>query len=342
MGKSDIRGIPLDELLERFRRKNMPAFRAKQVFSWVHRNGAASFEEMRNLPKDLWGMLGGEFRFAHLKELKRRTSKDGTAKFLFELEDGARIEAVLLDDDGRRTVCVSTQAGCRMNCAICATARGGLKRNLSSGEIVGQAYEIEREFGRVSNVVFMGMGEPLDNYDNVIRSVRLLNSRDGKNIGQRHITISTCGLAQGIRKLAREKMQIRLAISLNFVDEAKRTELMPVNRRHPIREVLDAAKEYAKMTGRRITFEYVLVGGLNDSQKDADGLADLIRGIRANVNLIEINPFPGAGYSRPASVAVRAFRKRLEERGVEVSQRFRRGSDIDAACGQLSGREHAI
>jgi 23S rRNA (adenine2503-C2)-methyltransferase len=339
--KLDLRNASYDELKEAIKKMGLPAFRFKQIFSWVHKKGAASFDDMKNIPKELRAELAGKCSIAELKQAIKQTAKDGTAKYIFELPDGSTVEAVLLDDDGRKTVCLSTQVGCRMNCGLCATARVKFVRDLTAGEMVSQVYQIEREAGRVSNVVYMGMGEPLDNYDNVLKSIKLLNHPEGKNIGQRHITVSTCGLIPQIMKLADEKTQIRLAISLNFADEGARDRFMPINKKYSTAELIKAAKEYIEVTGRRITFEYVLVAGVNDSQNDANRLADLLRGIKANVNLIPFNPINGSGHKPSERKAAQDFRAVLEGRGLEVSQRFKRGEDIDAACGQLTGKRNA-
>jgi len=328
---SDLRGLSLDEL----ERLVSPRFRASQVFSWAQKKGVGSFEEMRNVPKDVRAALSERLAITPLKTAGEQTSSDGTVKYLWALSDGSHVESVLLDDEGRKTACISTQSGCRMGCAMCATASVRFARNLSAGEIVGQVIQIAKKAGRISNVVYMGMGEPFDNYDNVLKSVRILNHPKGKNIGQRHITISTCGLIPQIARFAEEKLQVRLAISLNSANDDVRSHLLPVNRKYPIDRLLAAARSYSKKTGRRVTFEYILIDSLNDSEDDAGDLARLLRGMKANVNLIEFNSFPGCAMKPPARGTTRKFRAVLEKAGIEVSERYRRGRDIDAACGQL-------
>jgi len=336
--KNNLRDFSLQEIGNTLKELKEPKFRSEQVFSWVHGKGVSSFHEMRNLPKTLLEKLSARYSIAALKKLKEQRSKDGTVKYLWALYDGETVESVLLSDEGRRTICLSAQVGCKMNCSICATALIKFKRNLTAGEIVSQVYEIEKENGKISNLVYMGMGEPLDNYDNVIKSIRILNHPSGKNIGQRRITISTCGLIPGIKKLAEEKMQVRLAVSINAPTDEARIKLVPINKKYPLEKLISAVGEYNKKTGRRATFEYVLIEDLNDSPKDAQALAKLLKGVKSNVNLIEYNPFSGSEFRSSGREKIKKFRQVLESVGVEVSQRFKRGQDIDAACGQLKGR----
>jgi 23S rRNA (adenine2503-C2)-methyltransferase len=334
----DLRSLSFEELERALSKLGQPKFRAAQIFSWAHQKGVGSFEDMANLPKELRAELAKNFRIERLRTIEKQSAKDGTLKYLFGLPDGEKIESVLLDDEGRRTICLSTQVGCKMGCAMCATAMVKFRRNLTAGEIAGQVIEIEKEQGRISNLVYMGMGEPLDNYDSVLKSIRILNHPRGKNIGQRHITISTCGLIPQIRKLAGEKLQIRLAISLNASNDEARSNLIPPNKKHPLAKLIEAAKDYVKETARRITVEYVLMMGINDSPRDAQALAKLLRGLKANVNLIEFNPFAGTELEPSGREEIKKFREVLESIGMEVTQRYKRGQDIDAACGQLRGK----
>ena len=335
--KPDLSGLSFGEIEKSLSKLKEPRFRAEQVFSWVHGKGVSSFDEMRNLSKELRSKLSGHFSIGILKIIKKQESKDGTIKYLWELSDEGTIESVLLDDEGRKTICLSTQVGCKMNCSMCATAKVRFNRNLTAGEIISQVIQIEKENGRISNLVYMGMGEPLDNYDNVLKSIRILNHPKGKNIGQRHITVSTCGLIPEIKKLAAENLQIRLAISLNAPTDEVRTQLVAINKKYPLEKLISAVKDYIKKTGRRVTFEYVLIDAMNDSPKDAQALAKLLKGVKSNVNLIEFNPFPGCSFGSSSAEKTRKFREVLESVGVEVTQRYKRGQDIDAACGQLRG-----
>lgn len=339
--RTDLRSLTINELEDALKKLGEPAFRAKQIFSWVQREGVAGFYEMANIPKGLRLKLAEQFDIFTPKKLSLQSSKDGTKKFLWELSDGDRIESVLLDDEGRKTICISTQAGCKMNCAFCATARVKWKRNLSAGEIVSQVIDTEKECGDISNVVYMGMGEPLDNYDNVLKSIRMLHHPEGKNIGQRKITISTCGLPAEIKRFAGEGLQVRLALSLNATEDEQRNSLMPVNKKHPIKKAVEALKEYEKISGRRSTVEYLLIKGKNDSPEDAERLAGLLSGLKSNVNLITFNPFAGSGFFPSDPGTMNRFKSFLEASGFEVAQRYKRGADIDAACGQLTGRYEA-
>jgi 23S rRNA (adenine2503-C2)-methyltransferase len=336
--KTDIRSNPFEEIEQAILELNEPRYRAKQMFSQVQRKGAGSFFEMNELSRILREKLSERFQICILKKLKALTSADGTKKYLFELADGQRIESVLLIDGGRKTICLSTQVGCRMKCAFCATGRIKYIRNLTAGEIISQVIQIEAENRRISNLVYMGMGEPLDNYDEVLKSIRILNHPLGKNIGQRKITVSTCGLIPEIDRLAREKLQIRLAVSLNSADDKTRSELMPINKKYPLRELIPAIKNYVKKTNRRVTIEHVLIGGKNDSRLDASNLANILKGARANINLIPYNLFHESDLKRSGGEKIKEFKKILEEAGFEVGQRFRRGESIRAACGQLTAK----
>jgi 23S rRNA (adenine2503-C2)-methyltransferase len=263
------------------------------------------------------------------------TDPDGTIKYLFELGDGNRVETVLLSDGKRKTLCVSTQAGCSMDCAFCATAKLKFQRNLTAAEIVDQANIIQKDKGKINNVVYMGMGEPLQNYDAVLKSLRILNHPEGKNIGIRHLTISTCGDADGIRKLAEEDIRPRLAISLNAPTDALRTKIMAINKKYPIAALFAAVKDYQMKTRERVTFEYVLIKGLNDSKLHAQMLAKLVRQVKCNVNLIEYNPHPHCPFTASNRQIIKRFTQVLEDAGIETTIRFKKGRKIKAACGQL-------
>jgi 23S rRNA (adenine2503-C2)-methyltransferase len=312
-----------------------PAYRGRQVFRALHAEGVRAWEAVRTLPEALRGRLAAQYALAPLEAAQREQSRDGTAKYLLALGDGREVETVHIPDAGRVTVCVSSQAGCALACTFCATGRLGLLRNLAAGEIVDQIY-LAREGDPAPNVVFMGMGEPLANYGPVVRAVRLLLAPEGLGLSPRRITLSTSGLPDRMRRLADEHLGIRLAVSLHAADDATRTRLMPINARYPIGEVLAAARYYAERSGRRVSFEYVMLAGVNDRDADARRLAALLPRRIAHVNLIPYNPTeaPFAG-SAPARIA--RFAVLLREAGVPCSVRRSRGRDVQAACGQLAG-----
>jgi len=336
--KPDLRSLTFNELEKALESMGEPRFRAKQLFTWIQEKGSTSFDEMRNIPKELREKLNENFAINSLTTLEVLSSKDGTKKYLFGLPDGNKIESVLLEDEGRKTICISTQVGCRMKCAFCASARIRYKRNLTPGEIISQVIEIEKENGKISNLVFMGIGEPFDNYEKVLKSMRILMHPLGKNIGQRKITVSTCGLPMEIKLFAAEGLQVRLAVSLNATEGKERNRLMPINKKHRIRDVIEALKYYEKLSGRRATIEYLLINERNDSEEDAKRLVQLLKDLKANVNLITFNPFEGSYFASPDQKKIKVFKNILEAAKIEVSQRFRRGTDINAACGQLAGK----
>jgi 23S rRNA (adenine2503-C2)-methyltransferase len=320
-----------------------PAYRARQVWDWAYCQKAADFEEMTSLPQALRERLAAEVRLGGMTPQQERQSRDGeTRKWLLQLVDGQLIEAVLMRYEGvRRTACLSTQAGCAMGCVFCATGQMGFARHLTAGEIVEQALMIARvleaEGERLSNVVLMGMGEPLHNYDAVLAAIRTMTDPDGMGIGQRRVALSTVGLPPEIRRLAREGLQIRLAISLHAATDAERSTLLPINKRYPLEELLDAVREYAALTGRRVTFEWALVAGQNDTPEQAHALGRLLGDLNSHVNLIPLNPtaeYPGKPSSRER---VDRFVSILETHHVPVTVRVRRGIDIHAGCGQLRG-----
>lgn len=309
---------------------------AEYIFSFIHAKDVEQIADITPLSKDFRQKLADTgCCISQLKIIEKLTDPDGTIKFLFELKDGVRVESALLTDDGRKTLCISCQAGCRMGCRFCATGQLKFRRNLTAGEIVDQFNQAEKNCGKISNVVYMGMGEPMDNFDEVMRSVRILNDPAGKNIGQRHITISTCGLPEGIARLADEPLQVRLAVSLHAAGDEKRGRIMAVAKVQPIKKVIESIKNYQKKTKRRITFEYCMIKDVNDSASDAKALIKLIAGIKANVNLIEYNAHQGCVFEPSSGNNIRRFAQILTEAGIETTIRYKRGRTIKAACGQL-------
>ena len=338
--KKDIRAFGYEELQKEVESMGEKAFRAKQIYEWLHVKLADSFGEMTNLSKGLRERLDEEYVILPVEMLERQVSKlDGTNKFLFRLYDGNVVESVLMRYKHGNSVCISSQAGCRMGCAFCASTIGGLQRNLSASEMLGQVYQIQRITGeRVSNVVVMGTGEPLDNYDNFVKFIRLLTDGHGLNISQRSVTVSTCGIVPGIQKLAEEDLQITLALSLHGSTQEKRKRLMPVANKYDLMEVLGACDEYFRKTGRRVTFEYSLVHGVNDTDEDARELTELLRPRNCHLNLIPVNPVKERDFVRPSRENALNFKNKLEKSGINVTIRREMGSDIDGACGQLRRR----
>lgn len=314
-----------------------PAYRAGQVYEWVHRKKASSFDEMTNLSKALREKLRADFSLVPLRRVTVQVSaEDDTHKYLFGLADGNMIESVMMRYHHGNSVCVSSQVGCRMGCWFCASTIDGLVRNLTAGEMLDQIYRIEEDLGeRISNVVVMGSGEPLDNYDNLLKFIRMLSDERGLNISQRNITVSTCGLVPEIDRLAAENLQITLAISLHAADDETRKKLMPVANRFTIDEILKACSRYFRQTGRRVTFEYSLVAGVNDSDEEADKLIRLLRHMHGHVNLIPVNPIEERDFRQPDPKCAALFRSRLEKNGINATIRREMGRDIDGACGQL-------
>ncbi|HZU05229.1 MAG TPA: 23S rRNA (adenine(2503)-C(2))-methyltransferase RlmN [Chloroflexota bacterium] len=316
-----------------------PAYRARQIFHALHVQGVRAWAAVSTLPRWLREWLAARYRLEAPAIAERAVSADGTVKYLLTLHDGQAIETVHIPDQGRVTVCVSSQAGCALGCVFCATGRLGLLRNLSAGEIVEQVY-LARGTDPAPNVVFMGMGEPLANYPAVVRAIRLLLAREGLGLSPRRITLSTSGLPDRIRRLADEGLGIRLAVSLHAADDAKRTALMPINARYPLAEVLAAARYYAQRSGRRVSFEYVMLDGINDTPADALRLAGILPRGQSHVNLIPYNPTE-AGFRSSPPERIRRFAALLRERGVPCSVRRNRGQDVQAACGQLAGQRTA-
>lgn len=336
----DIKSLSRDELRKVLTDRGEKAFRADQLYGWMHEKLAGSYEEMTNLPKNLRETLEREYEYVSLEIVEvQRSQLDGTCKYLFRLADGNVIESVLMRYHHGNSVCISSQAGCRMGCRFCASTIGGLIRSLRASEMLDQIYQIQRDTGeRVSNVVVMGTGEPLDNYENLVRFVRLLSDENGLHISQRNITVSTCGIVPGIRKLAEEELAITLALSLHAVTQEKRAELMPIARKYELSEVLDACAYYFRRTGRRLTFEYSLVGGVNDHPEDARRLAGLAKPLHSHINLIPVNPVTERNYVQPDKKVIGNFKKELEKYGINVTIRREMGRDIDGACGQLRRR----
>lgn len=337
MAKADLRSMDGTELEHFITEMGEPKFRAKQIFDWIHAKQADSFAEMTNLSKTLRERLEETAGLPRTETVRRLVSqKDGTRKYLFALENGSVIESVLMKYEYGNTVCISTQAGCRMGCRFCASTLEGVERSLTAGEMLSQVYRIQKDCGeRITGVVLMGSGEPLDNYGNVLKFLRLINDPKGQNMGQRHITLSTCGLVDKIYELAEEELQITLAVSLHAPNDGIRNKIMPVSRANPMDALLAACRAYADRTKRRITFEYAMMQGVNDSDACARELAGRLRHMLCHVNLIPVNDVKERDFVKSPDEQVRRFAAILQENGVETTVRRRLGSDIDAACGQL-------
>lgn len=337
---TDLRSLSFSEVTELILKLNEKKFRAGQIYEWIHKKLVQSYEEMTNIPKSLKQKLAKEVTFYPMKEVERYVSKlDGTTKFLFELHDGNIIETVLMKYHHGNSVCISSQVGCRMGCRFCASTLGGLTRHLEVSELLNQIYYIQKTTGeRVSNVVVMGTGEPFDNYDNIVKFLNMLTDEKGLNISQRNITVSTCGLVPKIHELAKEKLSITLAISLHAPNDEMRKELMPIANKYTINEIMEACDFYIKETGRRITFEYSLVAGVNDKEEHAKELVRRLSGKLCHVNLIPVNPIEERDYKRSGKESVEHFRSILEKNHINATVRREMGSDIQAACGQLRKR----
>ena len=336
-GKQDLKSMTEEELKAFLAGLGEKPFRARQLYQWIHEKLAGSFEEMSSLSKELRGKLENEASLTSLKVAGERVSAiDGTRKYLFALEDGNVIESVWMQYHHGNSVCISSQVGCRMGCRFCASTLDGLERNLRASEMLDQVYMIQKLTGeRVSNVVVMGYGEPMDNYDNVVRFLRLISSKEGLNISQRNLTVSTCGLVPQIRRFAQEGLQVTLALSLHAPNDQVRRELMPIANRYGLKEVLEACRYYYETTGRRLTFEYSLVRGVNDNENEARALARLIGGYHGHVNLIPVNPIKERDFVESTHKAVQDFKNLLEKSGINVTIRREMGRDIGGACGQL-------
>ncbi len=313
-----------------------PRFRAKQIFTWLYR-GVTSIDAMTDLSKPLREKLKAEYHTGTLSIVEKYVSSiDETRRYLLQLDDGNHIESVLMKYHHGYTICISSQVGCAMGCAFCASTRGGKVRNLTAGEIVGQVMTVQQDLGeRISNIVMMGIGEPMDNYDEVLRFLRIVNHPSGLNIGHRHISLSTCGLVPGIKRLADEDLQITLSVSLHAANDATRSKIMPVNRRYPINELLDACRYYIEKTNRRISFEFTLIQGVNDTPEEARALLKLLSGMLCHVNLIPVNPVKETGFRQGSRKSIETFQQILEKGGIAATVRREMGADIRAACGQL-------
>ncbi len=333
----DIKSLNLNELTEYIVELSEPKFRGKQLYQWLHAKHVESLDEMTNIPASLKNKLIENAQFISLKPVDVLISQiDGTRKYLFGLYDGNVIESVFMRYKHGNSVCISSQVGCRMGCRFCASTLDGLERNLAPSEMLEQIYAIERHTGeRVSNVVVMGSGEPMDNFDNILKFVELLTDANGINISQRNLTISTCGIVPRINELAEKKFQFTLAISLHASNDEKRKALMPIANAYSIEELMDACRNYFDKTGRRITFEYSLVQGVNDTEEDARELSALVRGINCHINLIPVNPIKERDYKQSTAHSIEAFKNRLEKNGINATIRREMGRDINGACGQL-------
>lgn len=333
----DILSMTLEQLQVVVKELGEPAFRAKQIFDWLHNKHITEIDDMTNIPKSLKEKLKKHCSIDGVKQLKKLVSQiDGTTKYLFEIKDNLVIESVLMKYSYGNTACISTQAGCRMGCQFCASTLDGVDRNLTAGEMLSQIYEIQKDSGEhVSNVVLMGSGEPLDNYSNVIRFIYMANEEKGLHLGQRHITLSTCGLVENIYRLLEEDLQITLAVSLHAPNDTIRQSIMPIAKKYSIEEVLKACKQYSDKTKRRVTFEYALIKGVNDSDSCAEELASRLHHMLCHVNLIPVNEVKERSYIKSAEQRVQKFAQILQQKGIEVTIRRKLGSDIDAACGQL-------
>ena len=352
----NISDLTLEELKEFLYNCKQETFHAKQIFAWIYKKGVKDFEGMSDLPSGLRKRLKEDFYLLSLNLIKRLRSIDGTEKFLFKLRDGNLIEAVTIPTEKRITGCISTQVGCKFSCSFCASALSGFKRNLATGEMLGEALYLKNysKNKKLTHLVFMGIGEPLDNYDNVIKAIRIINSPEGLNIGARRITISTCGIIPGIKRLSDEGLQIELSISLHAADDKRRAEIMPINKKYPIKDLIKTCIEYIRKTNRQITFEYILIKGINSDLQNARILSKILKGLNCKVNLIPANPVRntkvierenkisnGANTIKerkvepPKEAEILLFRDYLLKQGINVTLRRPRGQDIDAACGQL-------
>ena len=332
----DILSMTLQEWEKTLKQWGEPKFRAKQIFDWLHKKHVTEIDAMTNISKNLREKIKQNGSIAGAKQVKKLVSQiDGTIKYLFEIENDLIIESVLMKYGYGNTACISTQAGCRMGCSFCASTLDGVERNLTAGEMLSQIYEIQKDTERISNVVLMGSGEPLDNYDNVLRFIHLVNDENGLHLGQRHITVSTCGLVEKIYNLLEEELQVTLAVSLHAPNDKIRQSIMPIAKKYSMEELLKACKEYSDTTKRRITFEYALIKDVNDSDDCAAELASKLHHMLCHVNLIPVNDVKERNYIKSNEERVQRFAHIIEQNGIEVTVRRKLGSDINAACGQL-------
>ncbi|MEY9139402.1 23S rRNA (adenine(2503)-C(2))-methyltransferase RlmN [Mammaliicoccus lentus] len=341
--RPSIYSLQLGELEDWLVEQSEPKFRAKQIFDWLYVKRINSFSEMTNLSKELREKLAQSFEITTLEVAVKQESKDGTIKFLFELQDGYTIETVLMRHEYGNSVCVTTQVGCRIGCTFCASSIGGLKRNLEAGEIVSQVLTVQKALDetdeRVSQVVIMGIGEPFENYDEMMGFLKIINHDKGLNIGARHITVSTSGIIPKIYDFANEPLQINFALSLHAADNETRSRLMPINRAYDLDKLMEAIEYYVEKTNRRITFEYGLFGGVNDQVHHARQLAEMIKHLNCHVNLIPVNHVPERDYVKTTKEDIFKFENELKRRGINATIRRNQGADIDAACGQLRAKE---
>ena len=340
MDKANIKSFTFDELKQEMISLGEKPFRAEQIFKWVHQENVTSFDDMTNLSKEFREKLKEKYTINNFNIIRKLESKDGTKKFLFDVLDGNAIESVLMQYKYGYSICVSSQVGCRMGCKFCASTGIPFSRSLEAGEIVEQILAVQREENvRISNIVFMGIGEPLDNYDNVIKAINIINHPKELNIGTRHISISTSGVVPNIYRLANENIQCTLSISLHSSNNEKRSEMMPVNKMYPIEQLMEACRDYIKVTNKRISFEYALAKDSNDNLQDAKDLVKLLKGMLCHVNLIPINKIENGKYSKSTNENIIKFRDYLNDNGIVATIRRELGSDIDAACGQLRRAE---
>lgn len=336
MKKKDIKNFTLNELQEEVKNLGAEKYRATQLFDFLYKKGIEDFRDMLSLPTSFKDLLQNNFYISKIGLVNLAKSKDRTEKYLFKLEDGNLIESVLIFSDKRVTECISSQIGCKYNCLFCESGKKGFTRNLTVSEILNQVLFVKKKIeSNLNNLVFMGIGEPLDNYDNVVKAICILNSKDAFNIGARKITISTCGVIPAIKRLQERNWQIELSVSLHASENKLRSYLMPVNNLHPLPDLIEACKNYAEKTRRQITFEYILIKGVNDSLIYADKLAKLIGGFNSKVNLITFNPAPGSLLQAPGISQVKSFKNKLAAKGIPTTIRISKGDDISAACGQL-------
>ncbi len=337
----NIKGLYLQEVQDFFHALDLPKYRAEQVYAWMYQKQVWNWEEMTDLPKKLRGFFRDQgILIRSLKSKDQIEDRDGTIKYLFELDDGNTIESVFIPESDRQTVCISTQVGCGMNCSFCATGKNGLVRNLTSAEIVDQPLFMTRLTGKkINNIVVMGQGEPLINYDATLKAIKIMNDPKGMEIGARHITISTCGIIPGILKLAKEPLQVNLAVSLHAASDDLREQLMPIAKQYSLEELMAAIRQYIEQTGRRVTFEYTMIDGVNDRPQDVQKLVQLLSGMLCHVNLIPLNPIAKSSFRRSRQTQVRDFVSELTKANIEATIRKERGTNLAAACGQLQGKD---
>ncbi|MFC1709135.1 23S rRNA (adenine(2503)-C(2))-methyltransferase RlmN [Candidatus Omnitrophota bacterium] len=334
--KKDLKILTLEQLTAYLESSGLPKYHAKQIFSWIYQKRIEDFSLMSNLSLELRKKMNADFYLSKFHIIKKLISKDGTRKYLFGLEDGNVIESVLIPHKDRVTICLSTQVGCKFACTFCASGALGFVRNLNQAEILSQIISIRKDIASdISNVVFMGIGEPLDNYNVLLSSIRIINAKHGFNIGQRRITISTAGIIAGIKKLSQEGLQIELSVSLHSALDSKRNKIMPINKRHPLNKLMPCLKDFTKRTKRKITFEYMLIGEFNTAVADAKSLVSIIKGIDCKVNLIPFNPIVKSHFIAPKKLEILFFKDYLIKNKFDVTIRQPRGQDIQAACGQL-------